>query len=56
MKKIAFIAIALFAVGSMFSSCCCDDANAPKLPPQPKFKDLPAQAAPVAPVQVYKGK
>lgn len=50
MKKLILLAIVAFGAGTMLSSCCCNDANAPKLPNQPKFQELPN--APVMPVKV----
>ncbi len=52
MKKLLLVAIAAFGAGTLFSSCCCNDANAPKLPNQPKFNDLPSTNVPVTPVKV----
>lgn len=56
MKKILTIAIAAFGAGTLLSSCCCNDANAPKLPNQPKFKDVPTTPVQVAPVKVAPSK
>lgn len=50
MKKILILAVVAFGAGTLLSSCCCNDANAPKLPNQPKFSEI--TPAPVMPVKV----
>lgn len=57
MKKLAFlavIALGAFGAGSLFTSCCCNDANAPKLPAQPKFSEAPVAQPAFIPVMPSK--